>query len=349
MGNTFLKPLTISFVHDSLDNKPGISKPILITASDGHDYVLKNNIIEESGRRFNFDASLMQELLVTQIAEKLHVPTPKCVIIKISKDDLAFFSKLRFSGLFSDGLYYAVEYISDTTNEIMAVLKAGREQGQKFVIREWNKIFKNIVNKEAIAKIFALDFLTMNADRFTNPGNIILKEQSDSRYLISIDYGFCFYSPFWRSPSNQMPQEKIALLSENSFDFNKPAAITNYVNVVHRHFMEWSVQHGQLPFGYGIIFSSLAAVMEPTNTNPFQQIVSDIQNLSGDNIEAYLNAIPKEWFVDGEVEKQAYLDFLIRQKFLIKNILNFVSGMGLFTNLKGGKLEWLKENNSNIG
>lgn len=40
-----MTPLSIEFVYDSLDDKPGISKPIRITASDHRDYVLKTSIV----------------------------------------------------------------------------------------------------------------------------------------------------------------------------------------------------------------------------------------------------------------------------------------------------------------
>lgn len=342
--------LSILFVNDSLDDKPGISKPVRITASDHQDYVLKANIVEQDKKKYQFDASFLQEMLVSRLAEQLDVPTPTPAIISISSQDFDVFPKLRFSGGFTKpGLYFATKYIDDCTNDIVSLYKKGIHDGQKFVVKQWHSLFKNILNKDAIPRIFALDFLTMNADRFTNSGNVLLTEQGEGQYVMSIDYGFCFYSPFWRDPMNNLPQEKIQQLSENNIDLASNEAVIKQLNRIHSHFLTWSYEHSQGSFGYGMMFSALDKVMECKSGNPFLQIVSDIERISVDNIREYLNEIPKTWFVDGDAEKQAYLGFLIRQAPLIKPLLNFQNGMGIFSNLKGGVLQWQNEDASSIG
>lgn len=344
-----MEELSISLTHDSLDDKPGISKPIKITASNHKDYILKNHVVEGNGSRYDFDASFAQELLVSKIAKILNVPTPETVVIRITDEDLNQFSKLRFDGRFVPGLYFGVEYIPDSLNEETNVLRMGMNQGQPFMVREWNNIFKKISNPDAIPKIFALDFLTMNSDRYTNPGNILISAETSGKNLISIDYGHCFYSPYWRDPKNKMPAIKTAQLLENDIDINNQDAIRNCINLIHQHFVTWSNQHHQQNLRYGVVFTALDGVMNDSSGNPFAQVVSDIEGLSVDNIEDVINDVPDSWFVDGSMEKQAYLGFLARQIPLLRPLLNFQANMGLYSNVKRGDLEWQQGKSTNIG
>lgn len=73
--------LFIDMIHESLNPKIGVSHPIAITASDGNDYILKNDlVINEDGTSTHQDAEFFQESLGMQLAGYLNIPPRKYVL-----------------------------------------------------------------------------------------------------------------------------------------------------------------------------------------------------------------------------------------------------------------------------
>lgn len=81
----------------------GISHPLMVIASDGNTYILKNQKIN------NFDAMFFQESLSTQLAKQLGIPVPDWKIIEVDNKTLVNFPELQFKYKFEPGKYYATK------------------------------------------------------------------------------------------------------------------------------------------------------------------------------------------------------------------------------------------------
>ncbi|MCT0193901.1 hypothetical protein [Lactiplantibacillus plantarum] len=89
--------LYIDMIHEEESPKQGCSKPVTVTASNGKQYILKNNMVKypDKDSATDQDAEFFQEALVSEIATKLDVPTPNYVAITIDSETLASFPNLR--------------------------------------------------------------------------------------------------------------------------------------------------------------------------------------------------------------------------------------------------------------
>lgn len=308
----------------------GMSQPVLIKADNGRTYFLKTNLVNGQHQ----DAVFFQELLCSLLAERLNVPVPNFAIIEIEKEFIENNPFLRFNGRFKEGLYFATEEIDGAESNLRDNYSLARQNGQPKIRRAWNSYFKNISNSDQIANIIAFDLFVYNFDRFSNEGNILVgKEPNGGRKLYAIDHGHCFFGPCYKEYLTQ----KHGVLEINKFDIQNQQGINHYI----QWHMNQLIKNGQ-PLGLGSIFSGLEQNVDFTNGNPFFNFVHTVEALGEDELMALLNAIPEIWVSGGEIQKNLYLNFLLRQKYLIRTLLDYMAVNDAFSNHVGGVLDWSK-------
>ena len=96
------------------------------------------------------------------------------------------------------GLYLAVEAVETTTQNLDLLLKE-KNLGIPHSRKKVNNFFNKLDNKEDISKILYFDLLTANIDRYRNLGNLIFKKTNTGNYILAIDFGYCFFGPYWSS------------------------------------------------------------------------------------------------------------------------------------------------------
>ncbi|HIZ95305.1 MAG TPA: hypothetical protein H9803_01195 [Candidatus Ligilactobacillus excrementavium] len=314
----------------------GISSPLLIVASDGKRYYLKNYKVKQDGNEYTLDAAFFQESLAYKLAEFLNIPSPSCATIYIDEQTLNSFPDLRFKNKFTSGIYLASEYVENSSNDLNTLYQLMFTSNQPYFKRKVKNFFDLIENKDDLSKILYFDILTMNADRFTNLGNLIFQNQEDRKKTISIDYGFCFFNPFWDIPlSGQM--QKIKCL-QNEKDGQDRAWETI------QQFYSWSSQHNQTKYALGLTFQFLNKNIYFNKGNPFKEIHEAAMTLTPSIITSMLNEIPDEWVVGGDQQRQAYLFFLQKQLANMTEVLDLMNNNKMFSNnTQGGLLKWEKE------
>lgn len=298
--------------------KVGQSQPVKIIADNGRKYFLKTEIVNNVHQ----NAVFFQELLCSLLAKEVGVPIPNFAIIEIEEDFIENNPNLRFGSKFKQGLYFATEEIMNTEDNLADNLQMAYINGLPKIKRAWNGYFRNVDNKEDYAKIIAFDCWIQNFDRFTNIGNLLVGSDENSKRLVyAIDHGHAFGSSFY-------DQNKKNLLSSN--------LDSNYCVKLVQGFL----YHGKL--NLGPIFQGLEQNIDLTEVNPFAEVVSDIEGISLTRIQTLLEEIPNEWLVGGDIQKNDYLNFVNRQKMLVRNIITIMVEGNSFSNYVGGDLEWIE-------
>lgn len=337
-------------IHEEESPKQGCSKPVTVTASNGKQYILKNNMVKypDEDSATDQDAEFFQEALVSEIATKLDVPTPNYVAITIDSETLASFPNLRWKYQFSIGKYFATEKLPNIGNDLLSIWDLAITNNQPYAIRGWHKILSNIINKNVIPSILCLDFYTLNFDRFTNAGNILFQYQANGKWIVSIDYGMCFSNPYWKPITiNSNLCKKSDLLNINNPSVN-PQICQSYPANMMLWFLNASAQHGQRSkWKYGFVFDSLQREISFNDQNPFNDVVTNIETISDLDLVNIIGSIPSEWVSGGNAQKEAYTGFLNRQKGLIKPFIEYNITQNMFTNYKGGQIEWHRGKNIN--
>lgn len=308
-GVVFLNtPLMIDTYLPPIENNPGISHPAKIIASDGKTYFLKGNMSKDNdnNKLFHMDAALAQEALSYRIANFFNIPTPQIVYIKITEDDLVNFPKLRFFHNFQKpGLYLASENTGSS--------ELNKEFRQYY---HFYSFLSRIQNKEDISKIIYFDILIANIDRYKNPGNLIFKDVGDGNIMLAIDFGYSFFGPYWSAHeyySNIKKEELLHHNYPNDLATSWPQFILQQMNLL-----------GQQ--SSNSIFDALSKFIV-FKENPFLKSNHQAHELSNNILTKLINEIPNEWFVQGEYQKNMYLQFISSQIKLIPFIIDYlVSG-----------------------
>lgn len=300
--------------------KLGQSKPVKIIAENGKKYYLKTEIV--NGEKQN--AVFFQELLCSLLAKKLHIPIPNFATIELEKDFVEANAELRFSGKFKPGLYFATEEIPEVEDNISDNHSLAIEKGLPKVKRAWSGYFKNVSNSQDYANIMAFDLFIQNPDRFSNDGNLLIGNENGSRKVFAIDHGHAFGNPYFTL-------EKIELFNKNKSD----KYIKWYLGILR-----------DFGGGYtlGSVFQGMQNNIDLTDSNPFYNIVDKIEKLTSEQLMRIMTEIPDEWATMGVQQKNAYVDFLCRQRYLIRYIIVEMVQGNLFTNHTGGELLWENSN-----
>ncbi|MCA9765430.1 MAG: hypothetical protein KC455_03325 [Carnobacterium sp.] len=306
--------------------KIGMSQPVMIQADNGKKYFLKTDIVQNEKQ----DAVFFQELLCSLLAEHIGIPVPNFAIIEIEKDFIENNPNLRFGEKFKNGFYFATEKIADVEDNLSENYAMARQNGMPRIVKAWNSFFKNIDNSEKISDIIAFDLLTLNFDRFNNEGNILVsKNDIGERKIHAIDHGHCFYGPFYKK--NIIVKHQI--LEYNNFPISSVDKRNEFIN--------WHLNTlSGRKFNLGLIFAGLEQNIDFDSKNPFAEVIENIEHLDEDAIFAMIDTIPEIWITGGDVQKNLYLNFLIRQKDIIRYIIDALVAKDVFSNHRGGVLNW---------
>ncbi|WP_243289291.1 HipA family kinase [Clostridium perfringens] len=308
----------------------GVSRPVLVLGDDLNEYILKNQRSDNEGNVTNYDCMFINELLAYQIGVYLDVPMPEAVIAILSGEFINEDPALRFAYRFEAGKYFATEKLKYVENN----LKDNRQEliamGKPYMKNTWNNFFKGISNKEDIAKILAFDILIANFDRYNNEGNILI-DKSVVRKIYAIDHGHAFFGPFW-------DQRKVNCL--------KLAEVTTeYINTFTQ-----SIILNENSCGAGKIFKVLEQYIDLENidAHSFLNVVAKIMSINEEMIDTWMDNIPDEWYIDKELQISYYKHFILKQKDVVKHIIQSLAFHDAFTNYKGGLLKWREKEEKSI-
>ncbi|MGE7937351.1 HipA family kinase [Bacillus paramycoides] len=319
------------FLKELGDDQPGMSKPVMVIADDGEQYILKNqNVFDPRPQKWvTWDCMFLQETLVYNIATHLQVPIPECAAITVDKEFIDHAPTLNFKHRYSPGVYFGSKVLENVENNLLDGYQQLLNLGKPYVKTSWNNFFKKITNKDDIPKIIALDLLTANFDRFGNTGNILISRENTDRKMYIIDHGHAFSLPSWSIQKREFMMQA----SQN------PAYIQHVLQTLHG-------ASGNQPFsGLGKIFRALEQYIDISNPNQhcFQNIVHEIETISPPLINEWLTDIPEEWFVDKTNQIPLYTRFLMQQKDLIRILINHMAMLGAFDSHTGGDLSWISK------
>ncbi|WP_270333167.1 HipA family kinase [Ligilactobacillus acidipiscis] len=332
--------LYVDLLLNELKPKDGQSKPLAIKASNSKKYILKNQWVNTPDKGLiNENAVFMQEMFVNQLALALGIPVPNFAILNIEQEFIDENKEYLFSYRLKPGLYFGTEFIPNVEDSLENIYYLEKQQGKAYAIRTWNSYYKNVTNPEVYADIIALDCLTLNGDRFTNQGNILIaKDEKERRKVFAIDFGHCFSGPTW-------DKNKIQLFNFIINNDNSDKIIEQLTQALTDNY---SFNDGKMISSPGRVFKSMSNALSFNNGNPFQSIVSKIESLSQTEINKMLYNIPNEWITGSDMQRHLYSEFIQANKCNVRYVLNLMNSLNLFENNKGGSLIWLKDNLSGI-
>lgn len=307
----------------------GQSQPVRIKAENGKVYFLKTNIVN----RENQDAVFFQELLSSLLAVRLNVPVPQFAIIEIEKDFIENNGYLRFNGRFEEGLYFATEEIVGVEDNLLSNYHLAQQKGQPRIKKAWNAYFKDVSNSSQLVNIIAFDLLVYNFDRFSNEGNLLVaKSKAGEKKIYAIDHGHCFYTPYY----NSIQMDKHKILKLNHFDLGDKNSLNQYL----QWYLNLLLRTNKMGVGLGTIFTGLEQNINFSEGNPFLNVIADIETLQEEEIVEMIEQIPVEWISDGDSQKNLYLNFLLKQKYLVRELVDIMAVNNMFSNHVGGVLDW---------
>lgn len=316
----------------------GMSKPVLVRGSNGKRYLMKNDVVMRNGNKDVQDASLFQELFCGLLANEINVDIPGFAIIEIDKDFIENNHSLQFKGRFKAGLYFGTEFIEDLENHIVDNYIDAIQNGQTRVKKSWNRMIRGISNKNMTSNIIAFDLLIMNFDRFGNEGNLIFSENNGNRKMMAIDHGHAFAGPYYaRDELNKMQALRSNMDLENN-QMRRSRFCKDMIEV----FINNSAR-GKFEL-LGPVFTGLQQnVNFEDDENPFLEVVEKIENISDAVIDSIFEQIPSVWVSKGYAQLLEYKNFLNRQKYLVRYIIEEMVEQGAFTNFRGGELKWKEQ------
>lgn len=317
--STFLKELG--------EDQGGVSKPVLVLASDGKRYILKNQNVYEPGNNgwVNYNCMFLQELLVEKIGRHLNIPIPNTAIIDIEKIHLHQAPSLPFTHRYKDGYHFASEFLPEVENNLRIGYQQLMEIGKPYTKNNWNSFFRKIANPQDIAKIIALDLLIGNFDRFGNDGNLMIARVDGDRKVFAIDHGHAFFGALWG-------QDKI----------NRLNSVNNDILYL-QQYLQLFLSLNQRPMsGLGHMFKSVEQHinLENVEVHDFSEIVFEIENISMSMLDTWFKDIPLEWYADRPNQIAYYKKFILTNKYNLRNLINMMIKYGAFSNTNGGELIW---------
>lgn len=303
----------------------GVSRPVLVVGDDCEEYILKNETVDQDGNMVSFDCMFVNELLAYQIGCYLDVPMPEAVVAfvdnKFAEDDPV----VRFAYRFEKGKYFATRKLEKVENNIMKNYEELIKMKKPYILKSWNKFFKEVNNKEDIAKILAFDILIANFDRYNNDGNILV-DNTVVKKMYAIDHGHAFFGPTWN-------QGKINCLKLQEIT---PDYIKWYTDGI------ISIMRKSGACGSGKIFGALQENIDLENlkNHSFNEVVLKIRSISNDMILKWCNSIPDEWYINKNLQTAYYSNFIMKQKSAVEHIIQNLAINNAFVNYRGGILEY---------
>lgn len=313
----------------------GISKPSLVVGDDFEKYVLKTEKVFIDNKIVMLDCMFLNELLAYQIACFLGVPVPEAAVAFLSERLLEKDPKLTFVHRFYEGNLFASKELKYIENNMVENYQEMRAMKKPYIKRSWNNFFSNIENVEDISKILAFDLLIANFDRYGNIGNLLISAQYNSRKIYAIDHGHAFFGPKWGTE-----KAKFMKSVNNTYQY-----INGYINIAFKD----NIDRGLLD-GLGPVFSSLESGVNLKNVkeHSFIDVVDLIECISEPLLDQWFSEIPDEWFVDKNNQITFYKYFILKQKNLVRFIIQQMAERNAFSSYLGGELQWKKDMNVGI-
>lgn len=315
----------ITFLNELGEDQGGMSKPVIVLASDYHEYYLKNQYVydEHNSKWYVQDCAFLQEYLANKIADFLEVPSPSPAIIDISKEDLENHPKLPFTKRFKAGKHYSTQQMDEVDNNLLIGYKKLFQAEKPYTIQKWNSFFKAINNPKDIARIICMDLLIANFDRFTNEGNLLVSSEEGVRKVYAIDHGHAFNGPIWNLHKQRL--------------FN---SINNSEEFCHEYINAYKNAGGVS--GLGIIFKAIEhhIDVEDEANHDFKEVVLKAESIDQNLLDSWFRDIPEEWFVDKVTQWALYSKFILTNKKNLRRLIDLLVIHGAFTNTRGGALDW---------
>lgn len=324
----------------------GQSRPLLVQASNGEKYFLKNNMVRfPDGTWKDENCAFFNEVLSSELANYLGIATPKIAILEIEKDMMSANSDLLFQRRIEPGKYFGTKLIENVEDNLLENYHELMRIGKPHIIRSWNQYFRNLENTETIPSIIILDLLVGNFDRFDNTGNLIVGTSDEGRKIFAIDHGHCFKGPFYNLA-------KETFLKSNKF--NNQDEQKQYIDSIIWSIIEIAQYNNGMhtrPFNLaGEIFKSIEQYVDLTdlNNHSFIDPIARLDALDSVKLSKMLSVIPEEWTPGMQKQKTLYIEYILRQVQIMQLIIQRLAGVNAFSNYRGGVLNWKEENLTGI-
>lgn len=246
------------------------SRPMLFECMDGSHCVVKyqNN---RQGLRV-----LVNDYLGTKLVRRLGLSCEEQAFVDIPQD-----------------LVDIENLTVPNTNE---KVKTGRSFGCPFIEGDDHPTgfhWTNLDNPEIAAGMIVFDTWTLNTDRATNLGNVMVKPVPDkqSRFtLVPVDQGHCFGGPRWTAEQLAAREDDLQVRG------NHPSVVTAAGGI-----------------------------------ERFTPFLETLENLSREDLTSMVDQVPNEWGLEGE-ERKAIVDFLYVRRKKVRDVvvqdLGLVEGNG---------------------
>lgn len=337
-----MKKIYVQGVDTLISPSHGQSKPMGVIASDGKEYLLKTQTVSIPGKGiFEENASFAQEVIAYELSKELGIPTPNYAILEVEQEFLDNNRDYTFQHhIISPGLYFGSEYFPNNQSKIIENYQLEEIYGLAHASKKTTSLF-NVSNKESYTDIIALDCFLLNGDRFTNIGNLIIDTlEKNIRKVYAIDFGHCFFSPFWNKEKKDL-LEKLIKFPEKSDQFTE-----YFINTFLLIGQKYYKSIGKIPSKhekFGNVFSKMENYIYFDNNNPFSDIIQKIENISTAKIEKILYHVPDEWLIEGDYERKKYISFLSLNKFNVRKAIELMYKLNAFRHSIGDELKWPKE------
>lgn len=308
----------------------GITKPALILGSDSNRYIMKKQKAKVDGKTITYDCMFLNELLAFQIGKYLEVPIPDAAIAYLDPLLIDNDPEIRFVHKFQEGIHFASQELYSKEENLKENYQQALRMGKPYTVRSWNTFFKNITNKNDIAKIISFDLLVANFDRFGNTGNLLISNEGNQRKVFAIDHGHCFFGPIWTTSKINM--------------FKSASENMEYIDTFINTMLGENINVGGVN-GLGEVFRSIESHidMNDLSQHSFYDVVKRIEKINESVIEEWFNEIPDKWFIEKNLQVSYYKHFVLRQKNLVRILIQRLADRRAFSNYRGGVLEWENE------
>ncbi|AZB43499.1 hypothetical protein CEF21_14980 [Bacillus sp. FJAT-42376] len=306
----------------------GITQPALVIGDDYKKYILKTQKVVEKGTTSFYDCMFINELLAYQIASHLEVPVPEAAVAYLDQRIINNDPVIQFAHRFYEGELFASLELKNKEDNLVENYVEMINQGKKYLNKTWKSFFNNITNSQDIVKIIAFDLLIANFDRYNNNGNLLVANDNGERKVFTIDHGHAFFGPIWET-------SKINAMRSVSDD------LSGYIDPTVDLILNGNAWFGN---GLGEVFHALESNinLKNLNDNPFKEVVSIIECITEELIDEWFSNIPQSWFnsVDEKVIISYYKSFILKQKNVVRHLIQRLAHRRAFTNYLGGALTW---------
>lgn len=308
----------------------GISQPALILGSDFNRYIMKKQRVKTDSGTEIHNCMFLNEIFSYQLAYFLDVPVADVAIAHLDQRLIENDPTITFVHQFKEGMHFASQELPNKDENLKDNYLDALKMGKPYIIRSWRSFFDNIENKEDVSKIIAFDLLIANFDRFGNTGNLLVSSNNNSRKIFAIDHGHSFFGPIWNT-------NKIKMLHSPSHNIEY---IEGFINLI----LENNFLAGEAN-GLGEVFRNIESSIDlnELSNHSFVDVVHKIESIDEDLIDEWIQNIPDNWFVDKEKQIAYYKYFVLKQKLLVRLLIQRLSERGAFSNYRGGVLEWKTE------